>query len=235
MLNGSAFGERGRTMNDTGCRPDPNSPTQWGRMFGLAGMLGLCVSFFMPHLVYHIVYVTGGGRSEAFSPAELLGRSSTHLVGICLPFIAGILLLPMLAFRAMPRLDTAKVAGKFQAWATCAICLFVLIVGLGSLTCGIVFFPFGYSSMYIPPLWYALPLVGIGALSLAIAALVRSSLPRKAAAAQFALWAYCLTYFTYTASQQESMRVGLWLSIAASGALVIGSAIDWFQCRRVPK
>lgn len=208
---------------------------KWGRMFGLAGLLGLCVSFFLPHIVYYIIYVTGGGRLEAFSPAELLGRSGTYLVGICLPFIAGVLLLPLLAFRAMSRLDTAKVAGKFLAWATCAICLSGLIAALGSLACGIVFFPLGYSSMYIPPLWYALLLVGVGGLTLAVVALVRSSFPRKAAAAQVSLWAYWLTYFTYTASQQESMPVGLWLSLAACGTLVIGSAIDWFQCRRVPE
>ena len=67
-------------------------------------------------------------------------------------------------------------------------------------------------------------------MALAIVALVRSSLPRKTAATQFALWAYWLTFFTYTASRQESMLVGLWLSIVASVALAIGSAIDWFQC-----
>jgi uncharacterized membrane protein len=63
-------------------------------------------------------------------------------------------------------------------------------------------------------------------------------LPRKVAAVQFALWIYCLAYVAYVATILFPFMVifaGMCLTIAACGALVIGSAIDWFQCRRVPE
>jgi len=52
-----------------------------------------------------------------------------------------------------------------------------------------------------------------------------------AVAAQFALGASCLAYFAFFAIADFTKHAGLGLSLAASGMLAIGSAIDWFQCR----
>ena len=82
---------------------------------------------------------------------------------------------------------------------------------------------------------HAVTAVMVVSLVLAIVAVVRSRLPRKAAAAQFALGASCLAYFAFFAVEAFPIHAGLWLSLAASGMLVVGSAIDWFQCRPAPK
>ena len=47
---------------------------------------------------------------------------------------------------------------------------------------------------------------------------------------RFALGASCLADLTYFTTVGVTACAGLWLSIAASGMLAIGSAIDWFQC-----
>jgi hypothetical protein len=79
------------------------------------------------------------------------------------------------------------------------------------------------------PVIHAVTAVTAVSLVLAIVATVRSRLPRKAAAAQFALGASCLAYFAFFAIEGFSIYAGLWLSLAGSGMLAIGSAIDWFQ------
>jgi hypothetical protein len=108
----------------------------------------------------------------------------------------------------------------------------VLITGLGWVIYSIVY---EYFDLFLP-LLYGLLAVGIVALTLAVIALVRSCLPCKAATAMFALWAFYLPYFAFVATAQDViMYSGLWLSLAACAALAIGSAIDWFQCRRVPE
>jgi hypothetical protein len=84
------------------------------------------------------------------------------------------------------------------------------------------------------PIGYALSAVSVTTLALAVVSLVRNPLPRKVAAVQFALWTYCLAYVAYVATVWFTFMVifaGMCLSLAACAALVIGSAIDWFQCR----
>jgi hypothetical protein len=224
-------------MNDTAYCPAGRSRLKWGRIICLAGAIGLCVSFFMPQFVYYREKITPE-NAAAEAPVEYVTtRNYVYLLSsgrLPLPFFAAILLTPLLAFRAVPRVDAAKGVGKFLAWAACAICLFVLITGLGWLTYGFV------TTISLNPLAsiehrkYAVPAVGFVGLALAVVALVRSPLPRKAAAALFALWAYCLAYFALmVASPYDPVFAGLWLTIAASGTLVIGSAIDWFQCRPI--
>jgi len=69
---------------------------------------------------------------------------------------------------------------------------------------------------------------------LAVIALVRARLPRKAAAAQFALWGFCIMVFIPLLwSVHKPLFAGMWVSIASCGLLIIGAAVDWFQCRRV--
>jgi hypothetical protein len=218
------------------CCPARNGQFKWGRIIALAGAVGLCVSFFMPQIGFIVTSFgagAGAGVVVAVAPVDTLNLGVTNLVSSCLPFLAAVLLLPLLASRVVPRVDAAKVAGKCLAWSQCAICLSVLIIGLGGITYFLV--PVALGSMGVDPLGYAMPPVGVGALLLAVVALVRSPLLRKAAAAQFALWAYYLADFIYAATMQEVLHAGMWLSIAASGALVIGSAIDWFQCWRIPE
>jgi hypothetical protein len=151
------------------------------------------------------------------------------MVSFCLPFLAAILLLPLLAFRAVPRVDGAPGVGRFLAWAVCAICLPVVIAGLAWMMYLIL--PRGTGLGWAILFIYAVPAVMVVSLALAIVSAVRSRLPRKAAAAQFALGASCLAYFAFVAIADFTKYAGLWLSLAASGLLAIGSAIDWFQCR----
>jgi hypothetical protein len=127
--------------------------------------------------------------------------------------------------------DAYKGAGQFLAWADIAICLSTLITGLGWFAYS--YLPVVLGSMYLPRIAYPTPVVGGVGLVLTVIALVRSCLPRKAAASQFALWVYYLSIFAGTATEVSIIYAGLWLTIAACGALVIGSAIDWFQCRRI--
>ena len=217
-------------MTDHETSPSPPGRFHWGRAISLAGAVGLCVSFFMEQ-----VPILG----EA--PAKLVGSGSAggfgFLVWFGLPFLAAILLLPLLAFRAVPRVDGAPGIGKFLAVAVCAICLSTVTIGLGWMT--LLFYITGspgfsrFASEM--PLIHAVTAVTAVSLVLAIVATVRSRLPRKAAAAQFALGASCLAYFAFFAIEGFSVHAGLWISLAASGMLAIGSAIDWFQCRPARK
>jgi hypothetical protein len=215
-------------MNGLDSRPTPPGRFKWGRLLSLAGAAGLCVSFFMKH-----VDIKG-----PFVPSDCLQSVNGLwlMVSFCLPFLAAILLLPLLAFRAVPRVDGAPV-GKFLAVAVCAICLSVVTIGLGWLT--LLFYITGspgfsrFASEM--PLIHAVTAVTAVSLVLAIVAMVRSRLPHKAAAAQFALGASCLAYFAFFAIADFTKYAGLGLSLAASGMLAIGSAIDWFQCRPARK
>jgi hypothetical protein len=219
--------------------PAQRGRLKWGRLICLAGALGLCVSLFMPQVGLSID-VLGPTWLDILGPTVLEIspvrdiQDGTNLAGICLPFLAAVLLLPFLAFRAVPRLDAANGAGKFLAWAQCVICLTVLVIGLAWAANGVV--EAWLAKGGVRHLFYVLPPAGILWLGLALVALVRCRLPRKVAAAQFALWVYYLTFFIYLAIPEPTnpnsiIYAGIWLSIASSCALVIGSAIDWFQCR----
>jgi lysylphosphatidylglycerol synthetase-like protein (DUF2156 family) len=202
-------------MTDLDSQPTLPGRFKWGRIVSLAGAAGLCVSFFMPQIA-----VRGpGSLVEA-----MVENGGMFLVAIGLPFLAAILLLPLLAFRAVPRVDGVAGVGKFLAWAVCAICLAVLITGLGGIALAFVHNGFRSDVPFVHGAIMCLSLV------LAIIAMVRSRLPRKAAAAQFALGVCCLAYFAFFTTVDTTVYAGLWLSLAASGALTIGSAIDWFQC-----
>jgi hypothetical protein len=214
-------------MNDTAFVPARLRPILWGRIISLLGALGLCVSFFLPHMAYCISYSSGRIVSVDFAPIDILISHYGQDVFI-LPFFAAALLVPLLAFRAVPRVDAAKSVGKFLAWTDCAICLSSLVVGLAWFIHSFCLPIYG-AWMDAGDLGYGLLDVGFVVLGLAIVALMRSHLPRKAAAAQFALWAYFLTFFTY--DEKAFLYTGYWLSLAACGLLVLGSAIDWFQCR----
>jgi hypothetical protein len=215
-------------MSDPVCRSVRSSGWGIGRIVSLGGALGLCVSFFLPQIVYNVVYRTGGEELKSYAPAELVGVG-TILCGLGLPFFAGVSLVPLLAFRAMSRVGAGGRTRTVLAWGQYAICLCVLITALGWLA--YAFVPVGLGSSYASPIAYALASVGVGALAMGLAALVRGSLPRKAATAQFGLWAYYLFYFIYTATTMDVVLPGMWLSIAASGTLVVGSGIDWFESR----
>ena len=210
-------------MTDLDSCPSLPGRFHWGRVVSLAGAAGLCVSFFLEQ-VAEIV------------PFEWCIESVDNLwfimVSFLLPFLAAILLLPLLAFRAVPRVDGVPGVGKFLAWAVCAICLSVLFTGLGWMTYAIL--PGGMGGGGAPFI-YSVPGVTAMSLAMAIVALVRSRLPRKAAAALFALGTGCLAYFAFLAIESGTIYAGLWLSLAASGMLAIGSAIDWFQCRPARK
>jgi hypothetical protein len=209
-------------MTDLDSRPAPPGRFHWGRVVSLAGAAGLCVSFFIPQIDFI-------GPSP-ISPAEFAMVSDfVGMVGISLPYFAATLLLPLVAFRTLPRMDSIPGAGKVLAWAVCAISMAVLIINLSWISCVIV--SDVLSRTIIAPVAYAVPAVTVLSLVLAIVAMVRSRLPRKAAAAQFALGATCLAYFAFFAIADFTKYAGLWLSLAASGMLAIGSAIDWFQCR----
>jgi len=212
-------------MTDLDSCPTPPGRFKWGRVISLAGAAGLCVSFFMKQVVDIV-------------PFEWCLESVDGLwtmVSFCLPFLAAILLLPLLAFRAVPRVDGARGVGKFLAVAVCAICLSAVTIGLGWLTL-FIYSPVQHSSIASKmPVIYAVTAVTAVSLVLAIIAMVRSGLPRKAAAAQFALGTSCLAYFAFFAIAGFSIHAGLWISLAASGMLAIGSAIDWFQCRPARK
>jgi hypothetical protein len=174
-------------MTDLETQPTPPGGFHWGRVVSLAGAAGLCVSFFMEQVV-EIVPFEGCIESV---------NGLWTMVSFCLPFLAAILLLPLLAFRAVPRVDGAPGVGKFLAVAVCAICLSAVTIGLGWLT--LLFYISGspgfsrFASEM--PVIHAVTAVTAVSLVLAIVAMVRSRLPRKAAAAQFALGASCLAYF----------------------------------------
>jgi len=220
-------------MNDTACSPAPTTRVKWGRIICLAGALGLCVSFFLPQIPYYVAHGGAKGHSEATAPIQLVTRDVLFVVVYGLPFLAAILLLPLLTFRAVTREDAVKGVGSSLAWAECAICLSVLIVGLGRVSYLFIAHMF-LGAGGVCPIGYALSAVSVTTLALAVVSLVRNPLPRKVAAVQFALWTYCLAYVAYVATVWFTFMVifaGMCLSLAACAALVIGSAIDWFQCR----
>lgn len=208
-------------MNDTAGIPARNSRVKWGRIISLAGALSLCVSFFMPHV--------SGLRAPigVLVSIDLLDDSI-----ILPPFFAAALLLPLLLFAVVLQMDAAAGARRFLSWVQCTICLLVLITSLAWHSYSIWMSWPGFVA--VPIVLYVLLGVGFVALVLTIVALVSSRLARKAAASQFALWTYYLAFFTAIASLHDNIIcAGLWLSLVACGALVIGSAIDWFQCRRM--
>jgi len=207
-------------MTDLDPCPIVRGRFKWGRVVSLAGAAGLCVSFFMEHV----------GIKGPVVPSDCLQSIDGlwTMVSFCLPFLAAILLAPLLVSRAVGQLDGAPGVGQFLAVAVCAICLSVLITGLGWITVFILFSGNFASEM---PLVYAVPAVTVATLALAIVAMVRSRLPRKAAAAQFALGTSCLAYFAFFAIEGFSIHAGLWISLAASGMIAVGGVIDWFQSR----
>ncbi len=196
-----------------------------GRVVSLAGVIALCVSFFLNQLNIK-------GPVIPFECVQSV-ESVWFLLTFCLPFTAAILLLPLLAFRAVPRVDGVPGVGKFLAIAVCVICLSVLSTGLAWMA--YAFLPGGLGLGWDMPLIYALPAVGIVSLAIAIAATVRSRLPRKAAATQFALGADCLAYLAFFTTVGTDVYAGLWVSIAGSGLLATGAAIEWFQTRHQRK
>ncbi len=211
-------------MTDLDSIRRPPGRFKWGRLVSLAGALGLCVSFFMGQVEIRGPVVP----SDCLESIDGLWA----MVSFLLPFLAAILLLPLLAFRAVPRVDGAPGVGRFLAGAVCAICLSVVTIGLGWMT-AILVLDSGLGEEM--PLAYAVPSVTFVTLALAIMAMVRSRLPRKATAAQFALGASCTAYFAFFAFVGVEVYAGLWMSLAASGMMALGSAIDWFQCRPARK
>jgi len=215
-------------MTDLDPSPGPSGRFKWGRVVSLAGAAGVCVSFFMEQAVDIVPFEWC---------IESVG-GPLMLVSFCLPFTAAILLLPVLAFRAVPQVAGAAGVGKFLAVAVCAICLSTVTIGLGWMT--LLFYIPGSTGRLSSfasemPVVHAVTAVTVVTLALAIVAMVRSRLPRKAAAAQFALGASCLAYFAFFAIEDFTIHAGLWVSLAGSGMMAIGSAIDWFQCRPAPK
>jgi hypothetical protein len=227
----------GQPQQPTEYEPSPAqaSRIKWGRIISLAGALGLCVSSFFPHyglrLMVSVPLFFSIDKVVAIAPIMCITEVGMSLLVVGTPFIVAVLLMPLLAFRAVPRVDATKGAGKFLAWSQCAICLFVLIASTGAIVYSIACRTTGDSL----PRLFALSAVGIVGLALALVAMARCCLPRKAAAVQFSLWAFYTGYFASWIIFEIFVTIypGLWLSIAACGALVIGSAIDWFQCRPV--
>ncbi len=192
-----------------------------GRVVGLAGAVALCVSFFLNQLNIKGPVIP----SECLQSVE----GVWFLVTFGLPFLAAILLLPLLAFRAVPRVDGVPGVRRFLAIAVCVICLSVLSTGLAWMT--YAFLPGGLGLGWDMPLIYALPVAGTVSLAIAIAAMVRGRLPQKAAATQFALGVDCLSYLAFFTTVGMDVYPGLWVSIAGSGLLATGAAIEWFQTR----
>jgi hypothetical protein len=221
-------------MNDTASPPARTGRVKWGRIISLAGALGLCVSFFLPHW----------GDMGVSSPLEWMGQVTDGLkrvrfsdllaLPIVLPFLTAAMLVPLLAFRMVRRTDTLKGVGIFLAWGQSVVCLVLLSAGL--VVTGYILIYAWHVGYTILIEWYAQPTVGLAGLVLAFLALVLARLPRKAAASLFALWLYHLTFFlswiiAQYSAYDGSVLSGLCVSFFACGALVIGSAIDWFQCR----
>jgi hypothetical protein len=206
-------------MNDTACRPAPTTRGKWGRIISLAGAMVLCVSFFVKHV------------SGLPVPARILvSMHSLDGAVVLPPFLAAALLLPLMASELVPQIYAAMGARKLVSWAQITISLMVLITGLAAL--GYLFWAWTGGLGSVPRLLYSMPVVGFVVLVLAVVALVRSRLARKVAAAKFALWTYHVVFFSCIATVNDDVVAGLWMSLAACAALAIGSAIDWFQCRR---
>jgi predicted neutral ceramidase superfamily lipid hydrolase len=225
-------------MNDTAFVPARPRPIKWGRIVSLLGAASLCVSFFLPHFNIRVSASKGGRNSPVVldTPVELIGRDmllpleeSTYF--FIVPFIAAALLLPLLAFRASPRVDASKSGGGMLAWAQCVISLAVLVLSLAWMTWTLIAIQSKWPIIRLPYLLYAAPGEGFLVLVLSVISLIRSRLARKAAAALFALWSYYLVFFIYTATIGQPYYFGAWVSLAASGMLTLGAAIDWFQCR----
>ena len=214
-------------MNDTPSPPAQPGRIMWGRIISLAGAAGLCVSFFLPN----IDIMTTGAPVELIGNTSLLPLAKSSYIVIP-PFIGAALLLPVLAFRASPHVDASKSGGTLLAWAQCVISLAVLILSLAWVTWMLVDVAFNPPASVLA-IVYAIAAEGFLVLVLTVMSLIRSRLARKAAATLFALWSYYLVFFICLATTHGPFYIGLWLSLAASGALVIGSAIDWFQCRPV--
>ena len=212
-------------MNDTASPPAQTGRVKWGRIISLAGAAGLCVSFFLPN----IDIMTTGAPVELIGNTSLLPLAKSSYIVIP-PFIGAALLLPVLAFRASPHVDASKSGGTLLAWAQCVISLAVLILSLAWVTWMLVDVAFNPPASVLA-IVYAIAAEGFLVLVLTVMSLIRSRLARKAAATLFALWSYYLVFFICLATTHGPFYIGLWLSIAACGALMIGSAIDWFQCR----
>ena len=214
-------------MNDNDCNPAQPSRIKWGRIVSLAGALGLCVSFFLPQCVVQIF----APPRDVCVPIEAIEEFGFGVWSFGNPFILAILLPPVLGARAVPKVDSSRTAGRGLAWVQVLLCLLALSGGTGWIVYFIVMsaisphYVLGSASMY--------PLAGVGfaGLVLAVFAMARSPLPRKAAVALFSFWVFHVTGFSFEICQENCRYLGSWLSIAACGALTIGAAIDWFQCR----
>jgi len=200
------------------CCPARTGRVKWGRIISLVGALVLCVSFFLKHLFALPAPV--GILVSMFSLVDAL---------VLPPFFAAALLLPLMVSELVPQINAAAGARKLVSWAQITISLTLLITGLAAL--GHLFWAWAGGLGSVPRPVYSLPVVGFVVLVLAVVALVRSRLARKVAAAKFALWTYHVVFFSCVATVNDDVVAGLWLSLAACAALVIGSAIDWFQCR----
>ena len=200
----------------------------WGRIISLSGVLGLCTSFFSPHVAYTVCWASGRGTINDFAPVDIVKSGDLTSEAFILPFLAAVLLGPLLALRSLPQLDVPIRVGKALAWVHCTACLCLHI-------CGLAMFIRGFrlpGMAWICPgdLGYMMLIFGLILLGLAMIALGRSTLPRKAAAAQFAMAAYFLTFFSFN-PRVVGLYAGFWLSMTGSALLVIGAAVDWFQCR----
>ena len=214
-------------MNDTASPSAQPGRIMWGRIVSLAGALGLCVSFFLPQCVFQIY----APPRDVCAPIEAIEDFGFGVWSFGNPFILAILLPPVLGARAMPMVDSSRTAGRGLAWVQILLCFLALLGGTGWIVYFIVMsaispqYELGSASMYL------LAVVGLAELALAVFAMARSPLPRKAAVALFSVWVCNLTGFPFDICQENCRYVGPWLSLAACGALVIGAAIDWFQCR----
>lgn len=197
--------------------PDSSRPRRimWGRIISLAGALGLSVSFFLEQV------------ANLPAPSEIMVAPMDLEISMILPpFLAAALLLPLMAFQLVPQIGASRNARRSLAWTRFAISLTMLVAGLAALI-----YTLWMTSGSVPLAVYSLPVLGFLAMVLAVISLVRSRLARKAAAVEFALWAYHSVFFTIVGIlRMDSVAPGLWVSLAACGLLVIGSSIDWFQC-----
>jgi hypothetical protein len=207
----------------------------WGRIISLLGAAGLCVSFFLPSFFFSkdMGVVVDSAARLLIDVSRRQTWYDLSLVFI-LPFLATAMLAPLLAFRCVSRVDTPRGIGRFLAWVQCAICLIPMLAGV--MRGGYTVAAFRLSGDW-PRIGLCIPpAVGLAGLLLATVALIRACPPRSAATALSALGLYsCAIFGDHLLRAYDGVYYGLWVSLAACAALAIGSAIDWFQCRRVPE
>jgi hypothetical protein len=219
------------TMNDTASPPAQTGRVKWGRIISLIGALGLCVSFFLPSFFFSkdMGVVVDSAARLLFDVSRRQTWYDLSLVFI-LPFLATAMLSPLLAFRCVPRVDTAKGIGRFLAWVQCAICLIPMLAGVTREGYTVAAFRLSGDwpriGLCIPPA------VGLAGMLLATLALIRACPSRSAATALSALGLYsCAIFGDHLLRAYDGVYYGLWVSLAASGLLALGAVIDWFQSR----